>query len=202
MNLKLVVATIAQLLLADAGNASNTSDYTTYNLDRCENHDLPPSEWNPHHQWSRICKGYKGAAQYQIQWEAEEGNSYIAFGPNNYRICWGPVTFGRGTDPLPKVEWRLRNGRPIASIQRWQYDGKTFYRTPIKSWLVVTKLDKTTSCSMAYIEAGYPSANAKARAVADDLADDFACAKDSAKVFALPDTDLTNLPYLLCRPLE
>ena len=52
---------------------------------------------------------------------------------------------------------------------------------------------------MAYVEAGYPSANLRAQELADKLTAEFTCAKDKARVLSLVDTDLTQLPELLCK---
>ena len=52
---------------------------------------------------------------------------------------------------------------------------------------------------MAYVEAGYPSANLRAQELADKVAAEFICTKDKAKVLSLADTDFTQLPELLCK---
>ncbi len=74
-----------------------------------------------------------------------------------------------------KIEWRLKNGKPIATILRWtvSYDPEDSAKT--KTWLVVTSLSHGNTCHVGYVEGAYPNANEEARKLADTYAESFSC---------------------------
>jgi hypothetical protein len=79
---------------------------------------------------------------------------------------------GAFADPHSVVEWRLRDRRPYAAIQRYFLDGKQA--------LTVHRLnDDGTSCVAAVVavERGH-DANAEAARVADDVVPTFRCGAD------------------------
>lgn len=201
--MRLLSATIlcSTILAAYAQAASsNTSAYTTYDLKTCEQDSPAQPTANPDFAGSKLCKGFNGEPQYQITWSADEGSEYVAFGPHGDLACSGQTSLGQNYEAKNTVEWRLQKGAPIATIQRWKFTGKTNFANKSKSWLIVTKLAKTNSCHIGYIEAAIPEANLKARNLADDKASQFDCLKDTATILSVPGTDVTQLPSLTCRP--
>lgn len=98
------------------------------------------------------------------------------------QLWFGPFNF-----TTTKVEWRARDGRPFAIIQRWHLDDnsdedKSGRPTP-KPMLVVTRLPPGPVCHVAYVDAqANPNANELARKAADEIARDFKCGKDEVKV--------------------
>ena len=82
----------------------------------------------------------------------------------------------------PKVEWRMKDGKPVAIIYRLKVatpdvpqDGNT--------QLFVSKIGtgSSPSCVMAEIAGSYPDANAKARKIADGAAD-YRCGRDEKQM--------------------
>ncbi len=97
----------------------------------------------------------------------------VGFGPKGAETCSFKKTFSRFSTALSPIEWRLKDGKPIAAIERWRVvmddDGNT------NTWLVVTALKGGEACPVHYVAGSYPDANAQARRAADDLAEDFNC---------------------------
>jgi hypothetical protein len=86
------------------------------------------------------------------------------------------------------LEWRLSNGKPFATILRFHWDSDNGQG----STLVVTKLDKTDACHVAYVTATEnPNANVLARKLADTLARGFDCANDRVHQYG-PDGNRTD----------
>jgi hypothetical protein len=82
------------------------------------------------------------------------------------------------------VEWRLKDGTPIATILRWTVADDSGAVAKQKTWLVVTKLEADNSCHMGYVEGSYPRANEKARWLADGAAEAFSCKQSKPTIFA------------------
>jgi hypothetical protein len=89
-----------------------------------------------------------------------------------------------------KIEWRLQDGHPYATIYRAYVSievpkpGRLDYIT--KQVLVVTKLDGENACHMAYVDASIKGANAKAAEVADANAVSFKCGLDKPQRIGNP----------------
>ncbi len=123
------------------------------------------------------CKGLKGN---DIAISVVDERSYVGLGPQPTGTCAFRRTFGRFNTALSPVEWRLRNGKPFAAIQRWRVvtddDGNS------ATWLVITALKGREACHVHYIAGSYPNANEHAREAADVLVPDFDCEHDVATV--------------------
>jgi hypothetical protein len=83
------------------------------------------------------------------------------------------------------VEWRLEDGRPFATILRWNVmtAGDSAKATgPIKpsgQVLVVTQLGPGGTCQIGYVDTrSNANANEIARQIADDKARSFRCGED------------------------
>ncbi len=88
------------------------------------------------------------------------------------------------------LEWRLKDGKPFATILRWKVDGGP--DMPKGEMLVVTQLDEGNQCWVAVVAAHKNrDANALARRAADDLAGTVTCGENyRAKSVGTPDTDI------------
>jgi hypothetical protein len=84
---------------------------------------------------------------------------------------------GRFSLPGPRVEWRLRGGRPFAIIYRLLLSGG---EQPNSSVLAVESIGRAghAGCLVAMIDGALPNANALARARADARAEAFRCGED------------------------
>ena len=175
----------ALLLFVSPAHAANTSIYTDFDLKKCK--QLTPATSGDEGEGSGIveCKGFKN---YPITFAEGDLRSFMAFGEDGQNHCSFHQTFSGFNSIGSKIEWRLNDGKAIATIFRWSvsYDPEDSVKQ--KSWLVVTKLGQDESCQMGFVEGGVPNANEKARALADTRAEDFSCVADKATFIANPGT--------------
>ena len=150
--------------------AELSSAYTKFDLKDCKQ-AIPADEYVFEGMW--VCKGFGGIDIYQ---SGEDARSYAAFGIDAARHCAFRKTFNPFNTALSPVEWRLKDGKPFAAIERWSVvnDDKGNSVT----WLVVNALRANDSCHVHYVSGSYPEANAAARRAADDLAEGFNCETD------------------------
>jgi hypothetical protein len=165
------------LVPAAAWGDGNTSAYTKFDLEKTCRQVAKPDEYVFAGTWE--CPGHKGL---KILVSDMDERSYVGFGARPAETCAFSRTFDRFNTALSPVEWRLRNGKPFAVIQRWRVT--TDEEGGTATWLVVTKLTGNEACPVHYVAGSYPNANAQAREAADDLAagGDFNCATDIATV--------------------
>ena len=113
----------------------------------------------------------------QLDLTLAEGDlrSSVSFGTQGGDHCARGQSFGGFNSVGNTIEWRLKDGKPIATILRWSvsYDPEDSVKQ--KEWLVVTKLEADNSCHLGYVEGAYPNANAVAQKLADGFAESFSC---------------------------
>ena len=157
-----------------ASAAEYSSVYTKFDLDKCKVIEKG-DEYVFAGTW--LCKGLKGIDIIQAN---SDDRSYVAFGKNGKSHCAFRKTFNRFNTALSPVEWRLKDGKPFAAIERWpvvtDVDGHSV------TWLVVNALKSSDYCHAHYVAGAYPNANADARRAADDLAEDFNCERDAPTI--------------------
>lgn len=162
------------LLVAGSAQAETiTSVYSDFNLATCKRLNNTKQEDGGGQWW---CKGLKNVP---VLYGEGDLRGTMAFGKSAEIQCAAAQSFGRFNSAGNKIEWRLKNGKPIATIMRWftdngEKDGK-------QNWLVVTKLNGDEVCRTAIVDTKYPNANKKAQQKADASAS-FICAKDLAEV--------------------
>ena len=156
-----------------------TSVYSDLDLKTCKALQLYTGDEGEGGEWE--CKGIKG---YDVMfWEGDlRGN--IAFGPLARSQCSSAQSFGAFNSPGAKIEWRMENGKPIATILRWFTDNGSGEANAKQNWLVVTKLNGKDACRMALIDTKYPNANTLAQAKADGKAHTFNCENDMPDVIS------------------
>jgi hypothetical protein len=173
------------LFLCSTAFAGYDSAYTDFNLKTCK--QLTPETSGEDGESSGVmeCKGYKGMP---VTFAEGDLRSFVAFGEGGQDHCAFHQTFGGFNSPGNKIEWRLKEGKAIATILRWtvSYDSEDSSKT--KTWLVVTKIDEGQSCQIGYVEGSYPQANEKARWLADTAAEVFSCEAGKTIFFASPGT--------------
>lgn len=155
--------------------AENTSVYTPFDLDKNCLRIAQGDGMAFAGSWK--CAGFGGN---DIVVSVDDDRSFVGFGPKAKDSCAFAKTFSRFNEALSPVEWRLRNGKPFAAIERWRVakdeDGNTV------TWLVVTALQGEEACPVHYVAGSYPEANAQARRAADALVPGFDCARDTPTV--------------------
>ena len=171
------VALIAVCLSAIAASAGEiTSVYSDLDLKKCKALELYADEGEGG-VWE--CKGIKG---FDVLYLEGDLRGYVAFGLEARSQCASAQTFGAFNSPGPKIEWRMENGKPIATILRWLTDNGSGEANARQNWLAVSKLNGKDACRTALIDTKYPNANAVARAKADGQSRAFNCEKDMPEV--------------------
>lgn len=162
-----------------AAAQENTSLYSDLDIKKCEKLALYEDEGEGG-EW--LCKGIRN---HDVRvWEGDL-RSFVGFGPEAPAQCAAMQTFGAFNSLGPRVEWRLKDGKPFATILRWFTEQSTDEGAPVKqNWLVVTKLAGKDACHIAYIDTKYTEANEVARQRADERAMSFDCAKDMPEIFS------------------
>lgn len=143
-----------------------TSVYTSLDVARCARtaHD----EESGSATWR--CRGHAGIPLFVM---AGDDRYDIDAGEDNGE--WEAP--GRFSLPGPRVEWRLRGGRPFAIVYRLLLSGN---EQPNSSVLAVESIGRPghAGCLVAMVDGRLPNANALARARADARAASFRCGED------------------------
>lgn len=147
--------------------AELTSAYTKLKVENCKKGESSEEEgWAT---WT--CKGHKGIPVYFAHADLRE---YVGYGPNAKNTCSARTTFTFFNAAGKTIEWRLKAGKPVATILRFhvEADGKK------DQFLMVTKLDGADSCPMGYVDARLKHHNQRARDLADQNFASFSCMLD------------------------
>jgi hypothetical protein len=136
---------------------------------------------------TRLCPGKSGLVVRIAEDDLRENVSVGRNGAAAAREPAAAVWFGPFNSTGNTVEWRTKDGKPFAIIQRWYIadngDPDKSGRPIAKPMLAVTRLPPGEVCHVAYVDAeANPNANDLARKAADELARDFKCGKDEVKV--------------------
>ena len=183
MSTRLALAIVLLAASALPLAAQPQSAYSDLDLERCKTIEMFEEGGG-----ARLkCPGYAG-----IDVMVTEGDlrMYVGYGRNARKQCATHQTFGPFNSLGPKLEWRMQGGRPFATILRWVLDNGD--GNSQRSWLVVTNLDGSNTCHVAYVEGAMPNANRRARDAADLYARGFNCAADTAVVIARPGADTSS----------
>jgi hypothetical protein len=121
-----------------------------------------------------LCKGIKG---YDVRYTESDLRGTASFGPEAKNQCASTQSFAAFNTVGKKVEWRMVNGKPAATILRWFTESDNVKQ----NWLVVTKLKGKDSCRTAIIDSKMPNANVLAQQKAD-VAAGFNCEKDTVQI--------------------
>ena len=125
------------------------------------------------------CDGWQGIAVRVVEGDLRFA---LGYGRNAPDQCSSQQTLGPFHTIGKTLEWRVMREfpghlTPVATILRYktEADGKT------GEYLVVTRLDRTQACHMAYVDVRtQKNANALARLAADRYGPAFDCARDRA----------------------
>ena len=159
--------------LPPAAAAEITSAYTSFDLDTCAV-TKKGDEYVYAGTWA--CPGEAGI---DIVQSYGDDRAYVAFGREATKHCAFRKTFSPFNTALSPVEWRMKDGKPFAAIERWSV--VTDDNGNSVTWLVVNALRDGDSCHVHYVAGSYPDANAVARIMADD-SENFDCITDTPTV--------------------
>ncbi len=183
--------TLASLLLATPAAAEITSAYTDFDLKKCVRVSAETSGEDGESSGVFECPGY---GDYVVTFAEGDLRSFVSFGTESGDHCSFRQTFGGFNSVGNKIEWRLKDSKPFAVIQRWtvSYDSEDANKT--RSWLVVTKIEADESCHMAYVEGALPGANEKARIIADTVVAKSLCGATEKIILARAGLDWSETP--------
>lgn len=168
-----VLAALAATAPAQAGYDSVYTDFAPEDPKLCTDQSDPAAEGEPEGSVVFDCKGHDG---YTVTFAEGDLRSFMSYWRQDSETCSLRQTFSGFNSVGKKIEWRLKDGKPFATIFRWSVSYDPEDSTKQKQWLVVTKIgDDANSCHVGYVEGGYPKANEKARWLADTAAEAFDC---------------------------
>ena len=151
------------------------SQNTNLDLNRC---DLYQKAEEGDGEWATFkCRGYAGITVYVTEADLRFALGYGKGGLNQASMRQFLAPFNTVGKTL---EWRLHNGRVVATILRYYTETGTGGRKG--QILVVSKVSKGEACHVAYVDAlANTNANELAQQAADNLAPNFNC-KDQMPV--------------------
>ena len=188
----LAISLLPLLFFLTSAIAGITSEYTSFDLDKCQTIDKPTQ---PEEPWIVLgCKGYRNDPAYDIVFHEDDLRGSFSVGKNPREHCASSFSFSGFNSPGKTIEWRLSDGKPFATILRWTVSMEVDGKPREQQWLAVTKLEADNSCPAAYVEAALPMANEKAREAADRLLTGFTCGTDAIVVVKQQKTSLEGVP--------
>lgn len=182
--LVVAVGLVAAAIATGAGAVGNTSVYTELDVKRCR---AVPHAKSPVDQGAWLCPGH---GTIRIKLEVADERMAVTFVRTGREEAGKFETFPAFNDVYAgRVEWRLKAGTAFATILRWNVmtqgdqEKATGPTKPSGRVLVVTRLDPGGSCHVGYVDAvANPDANALARTIADEKAQEFKCGQDKPEV--------------------
>lgn len=177
----LAASTLVALATATAASGSYSSVYTKLDF---KNACTTISE---NEEGASITLRCAGLGEHPVNYAEGDLRAAVTFGeqPAGYEAPW--QSFGPWNRVSETVEWRLKNGEPVAAIQRWfidNIDPETGSADPKREGnvLVVSRLaglGGKPGCMAGLVDArANPHANDIARRVADTIAETFDCTSD------------------------
>jgi hypothetical protein len=189
------VLAFCSLVLATAAQAANDSAYTDFDLKKCKALSVLTPEEEGSTSGDFECMGHANVPYYFVEGDLR---SFLSFGKNGQEHCAYGQTFAGFNTSGDKIEWRLKDGEPIATILRWRVSYDPEDSTKLQSWLVVTKIDSNNSCHVGYVDGSYPNANEEARKLADRLPSENACETFRPVFLIKPGADTRNITMGEC----
>ncbi len=163
------LAAFALLLALGASTfaAPYESAYTKLDVKKCKT-----LEFNEEQGWGVwACTGHQG---YPYTVAHGDLRDFVGYGPSARTSCAGRNTFNLFNAAGKTIEWRLKDGRPVATILRFHIEsdqGKD-------QFLVVTTLDSEEVCTIGYVDSRVENHNQMARDLADENHATFSCYDD------------------------
>ncbi len=180
---RILLAASTLVALIAAANAADTRSSVYTKLD-FKNGCTTTSEAEEGASITLRCKGY---LDHPVNYAEGDLRAAVSFGeqPAGYEAPW--QSFGPWNRISETVEWRLKDGKPVATILRWFIDNidpatGSADPTRVGNVLVVSRLaglDGKPGCMAGLVDARANSnANEIARNISDTLAEGFDCATD------------------------
>lgn len=171
--ISLLLFVTSAVIAAPVSASAAESAYTGFNTKKCRH--TAGKEAEDYGEWR--CKGFDGIPVYM---SAGDQRIYVSYGRNAKRELAASQTLASFNGEGDRIEWRLENGRPFATIMRWSTTRTDEKGNPLRgSTLVVTRLGGGGVCHVGYVDGrANKNANELARKIADEHARSFDCKKD------------------------
>ena len=191
--MRYLAAPLFLCLVASPAVAEDVSSaYTQFDIEKTCKVVEPGDEYVYAGTWR--CPGGKFP---DIIYSSADDRDFVGFGKRGSETCAFKKTFNGFNTALSPVEWRLKDGKVFAAIERWRVvideNGNT------ATWLVVSKVKGREACAVSYVAGSYPDANGVARIMADAEAEGFDCEHDVPTVnskVGSPDINMTSCSEL------
>ncbi len=112
---QLVLPLILGLGCAPALASGITSAYTKFDLETACRQVEKGDEFVYAGTW--VCPGAPGP---DITVASADDREFVGFGKDGAKTCAFLKTFNGFNSALSPVEWRMKNGKPFAAIERWR----------------------------------------------------------------------------------
>jgi hypothetical protein len=181
-------AAVLAALLAPAALAASDSAYTRLAGDgaHCTTLEDKPDEGG---SFLQRCAGFQGNAVFVAEGDLR---TFVSYGWNARAEKAASQTFPAFNTIGDTLEWRLKDGKPVATILRWKIDGGE--GMPKGEVLVVTQLNEGNQCWIAEVSASMnANANELARQAADELAGTFDCENEMPRVYGTADYEVMGI---------
>ncbi len=157
----LMIAAFVAALFTVNGIAQNKSVYTSTKTSACRTISSNPNEGG---SYEGECNGVGGYKVRLLEGDIRQTMNIITPAKKKFELnFWG---FFSGFSSIgEKIEWRTKAGVPVALIARFNVAMNDDPRGD-RSYLMVSKISKTSSCVTDYVAAG-PKQNETARELAD-----------------------------------
>ncbi len=189
--IRAAVFAVAALMANTPFAAESASVYTPLKIEACQ--ELEAANPGEDYSGSVLCEGHAGL---QVYWSGSDSRDMVAYGKLPQTHCAAKQSFSQFNTAGKKLEWRLHNGIPVATILRWTVTRDLNGTIEKKDWLAVARLEPQDSCVLALVDAAWPNANDKARKVADEIAGEgFGCIGSTLRTFANAGTDVDNAAF-------
>lgn len=167
-------ATILAVFPAVSDAADITSAYTKLDLDACQWRQPAGDEQEGVDGGTADCPGFAGIPVYVSEGDLR---MFVSFGHDAENEPAAHQTLPNFNSINDTLEWRLRDGRPFATILRWfPSEGSGGKQGNI---LIVTRIAPGATCQVARIDAQVnANANVLARQAADKFANGFDCSQE------------------------
>lgn len=183
------------IFAASINHANSTnidSAYTKLNFEGGCVWEKPASEEEAGMGGSAVCAGYNyHGSTWPVYFAESDIRQFVSFG-NITDLNSLAGGFSQWNSVNTTIEWRLKNGKPYATILRWFIDnvnsntGNADKKTQ-GNVLVISKVaqaNNSDSCVIGYVDTrANKNANVLARQVADKFGESFVCRLDEARFY-------------------
>lgn len=159
--IKILFGSVCVLILSTAAIAQNSSVYTSTTTKACRTISSNPNEAG---SYEGECPGVGGYKVRLIEGDIRQTLNIVTPAKKKFELNFWSF-YGGFSSVGAKIEWRTKNGVPVALIARFVVADSEDPKKNM-SYLMVSKISKTSSCVTDVVLPG-PKQNETARELAD-----------------------------------